>query len=72
MEIYRLNLVDIKDYINMQKRGIHSLASWLKVRNLIVDKEGNTFSQLIAKIDEYFDFNYPPSLKSLESVLTKQ
>lgn len=69
---YRLNLVDVKDYLNMQKKGVHSLASWQKVRSLIVNKEGCTISQLISEIDKDFDFNYPPSLNSLELVLTSQ
>lgn len=56
----------------MQKKGVHSLASWQKVRSLIVNKEGCTISQLISEIDKDFDFNYPPSLNSLELVLTSQ
>lgn len=72
MANYRANLVEAKDYLNMQKRGIHSLCGWRRVRSLIIDKQGNTLSQLILKMDEDFDFNYPPALKILESILTIQ
>lgn len=69
MENYRQNLVDVRDFLNMQQRGSHNLTKWLRIRSLIIDKEGNTLSQLIAEIDDEFDFDYPPTLKSLEAVL---
>lgn len=59
------NILFVKDYINMQQKAVHSQKGWLSVRSLIVNEQGDTFALFINRIDENFDFNFPPSIKSL-------
>ena len=63
------NILFVKDYANLRQAKTHSLSGWLRVRSLIVNQQGDTISMLIKAINSDFDFNFPPPLSSLLSII---
>ena len=60
----RINIIDIKDYINMRERGLASNKAYHSIKNRNIPQHG-TVIQFISKIDEGFDFNFEPTMETL-------
>lgn len=62
----RINMVSIKDYINLRLSAHRSFTStaYESVRALNITGGGN-FQQALYNLDNDFDFNYEPSRKLL-------
>ena len=67
--IIATNILFVKDYANLLQAKTHSLAGWSRIRSLIVNQQGDTVSMLIKAINSDFDFNFPPPLSSLLSII---
>ena len=61
----RINTVDVRDYINLRKRGLNRFAAFDEVRSLNMPM-GCTFLQLLSKFDSECDIDWPPSMEALK------